>query len=447
MFGMFAEKHEWKSEAPKVVIVGAGVSGLIAGIRLTEAGADVTVVESERQVGGRVYSEKIGGVPANLGAQYFFECDNEYLNHYVRKAKKFPPYYGLHGALWDGEFVSSEDDSFFREIPVGEAALKDLQAAEIKMQAAYRDLAKGREFIFDKDPRSSVWEDLDSITGTEYLSDFSPDVANFYDCFLKPEGGTGTVGTTALLLVGWYGGKAKGPNYLIEGGNNVLPEAIAYDIREGGNSILLSTGVERITQSDSSATVHCTTGEVLEADYVVVTTTATVAKKIVTDLPEAKRKALEAVTYGASMEVGLHLKGFYPEKKVASVIFYNEGINAYLDQSKKSKKGEAVICLNITGQDAHELNDEGIIKRVTEPLTKIFAHFDPDEHIAGHSIKKWPDGIVVFPAGFQTKYQEALRAPVGRIHFGGDYTHNPALDGAAWAGVRSAGQIINRESR
>jgi monoamine oxidase len=86
-------------------------------------------------------------------------------------------------------------------------------------------------------------------------------------------------------------------------------------------------------------------------------------------------------------------------------------------------------------------------KEWAEPLTKIFPLFDPEKHIAGHSIKKWPDGIAVFPAGFQTKYQEALRAPVGRIHFGGDYTHNPALDGAAWAGVRSAEQIINKESK
>ena len=160
MFGLFEKKQVWKTEAPKVVIVGAGISGLIAGIRLTEAGADVTIVESERQVGGRVYSEKIGGVPANLGAQYFFECDNDYLNHYVRKAKKFAPYDGLHGVLWDGEFVSSEDESFIGRIPMRESGLNDLQAATDKMQAAYRELAKGREFILDKDPESGygqIW--------------------------------------------------------------------------------------------------------------------------------------------------------------------------------------------------------------------------------------------------------------------------------------------------
>ena len=177
-----------------------------------------------------------------------------------------------------------------------------------------------------------------------------------------------------------------------------------------------------------------------------VTTPATVAKRIVVDLPDAKIEALSAVRYGASIEVGLHLANFCTEKKLASAIFYNENINAYMDQSKKSKKDEAVVCLNISGRDAHELSDEGILKRVSEPLAKIFPHFDPKQHVAEYSIKKWPEGIAVFPAGFQTKYQEALRAPVGRIHFGGDYTHNPALDGAAWAGVRSAEQIINRES-
>ena len=114
-----------------------------------------------------------------------------------------------------------------------------------------------------------------------------------------------------------------------------------------------------------------------------------------------------------------------------------------MDQSKKSKDGEAVISINISGADAHELDDEGIIRRVTEVLVKIHPDFNPEQHIKSYSIKKWADGIAMYPAGLSTQHQEALRASVGRIYFGGDYTHNPALDGAAWAGVRSAEQLLS----
>jgi hypothetical protein len=30
----------------------------------------------------------------------------------------------------------------------------------------------------------------------------------------------------------------------------------------------------------------------------------------------------------------------------------------------------------------------------------------------------------------------------GRVYFVGDYTHNYALDGVAWSGVRAADQVI-----
>lgn len=444
MFRFFVREVKRTRGKPKVIVVGAGISGLIAGVRLTEAGADVTVVESEPQVGGRVYSEPLGDTHANLGAQYFFLSDNSYLNHYVKKAKKFIPTNGLHGALWDGTFVASRDESFFSRLPIEESALLDIDAAMRQMQKVYRELARGREFILDKRPESTLWRDLDSINASEYLEDYHPDVTNLLDCFLKPEGGIGASGTSALLLVGWYGStKGDGMSYLIEGGNQNLPEAIASDITAGGNRIILSTGVKEIKQSEAEVTVQCGNGKVLTADYVIVTTPATVAKGIVPDLPKEKYEALDALEYGASMQVGLHLTNFHPENQVASCIFHNENINAYMDQSKRSKKGEAVISINISGKDAHELNDEGIIERVAKALGRIHPDFDPEQHIESYSIKKWPDGIAIFPAGLSTRYQDALRAPVGRVHFGGDYTHNPALDGAAWSGVRSADQVVD----
>jgi monoamine oxidase len=148
------------------------------------------------------------------------------------------------------------------------------------------------------------------------------------------------------------------------------------------------------------------------------------------------------VEYGASMQVGLHITNFKADERIASCFFHNEKINAYMDQSKKYKKDEMVISLNIAGEDAHELDDAGIIERVTAPIKKIYPDFDPSKHIESYKIKKWIDGIAVFPPGFLTNHQEVLRAPVGRIYFGGDYTHNPALDGAAWSGVRAANQVV-----
>jgi protoporphyrinogen/coproporphyrinogen III oxidase len=50
-----------------VVVVGAGISGLAAAYRLQQGGADVTVLESEERVGGRVSTERHGGYVVDTG--------------------------------------------------------------------------------------------------------------------------------------------------------------------------------------------------------------------------------------------------------------------------------------------------------------------------------------------------------------------------------------------
>ena len=43
-----------ESDNKKVIIVGAGISGLVAGYDLTIAGYDVTILEARDRIGGRV---------------------------------------------------------------------------------------------------------------------------------------------------------------------------------------------------------------------------------------------------------------------------------------------------------------------------------------------------------------------------------------------------------
>ncbi|BDH57151.1 protoporphyrinogen oxidase [Tsukamurella sp. PLM1] len=54
-----------------VAVVGAGISGLVAALRLQQAGARVTVFESGNRVGGKLRSETIGGERLDVGAEAF----------------------------------------------------------------------------------------------------------------------------------------------------------------------------------------------------------------------------------------------------------------------------------------------------------------------------------------------------------------------------------------
>ena len=52
---------------PRAVVVGAGLGGLSAAIRLLARGYDVTVVERREQAGGRAYQLVEGGYTFDMG--------------------------------------------------------------------------------------------------------------------------------------------------------------------------------------------------------------------------------------------------------------------------------------------------------------------------------------------------------------------------------------------
>jgi len=443
VFGLGRKKFGWSRGRPRVIVVGAGLSGLLAAVRLAEAGADVTVLEEEDRVGGRIHSVPLGGSHVNLGAQYFFHSGNDYLDHYIRKASKFSPEGGKLGALWNGTLASASGEELFLSLPIERQALEHLDRATKRMREARKELMRGKEFVFDKEPTSPLWWELDRITATEYLFDFHPDVANIFDTFLIPEGGVGTSQTSALLLVGWYGGPER-QTHLIDGGNQKLPEAIAEDIKKLGGRLHLSTEVIRVSNTEYGVDVESSNGRRLEADYAIVTVPAPVAQKIVQSIPVEKQEALAAAVFGGSMQVGLHLRNLPKDDRINSCFFHNSRINAYMDQTRGDGDSETVVSLNIAGEEAHALTEDEILDRVAEPLKQIYPGFDPATSIVESKMRTWANGIVRYPPGLLSKHHDQLRAPVGNVHFGGDYTHNPALDGAAWSGIRSAEQVLSR---
>ena len=55
----------------RVVIVGAGICGLVAGRRLADSDVDVVLVDKGRSVGGRLATRRIGEATVDHGAQFF----------------------------------------------------------------------------------------------------------------------------------------------------------------------------------------------------------------------------------------------------------------------------------------------------------------------------------------------------------------------------------------
>ena len=53
--------------SPKIIIIGAGASGIAAASRLLQNGFNnITILEAENRVGGRIYTTKFGKLTSNF---------------------------------------------------------------------------------------------------------------------------------------------------------------------------------------------------------------------------------------------------------------------------------------------------------------------------------------------------------------------------------------------
>lgn len=64
-----------KNTDKSVIVIGAGICGLLAATLLQRAGRDVLVIDKGRQVGGRMATRRIDGAVFDHGAQYFTAKD------------------------------------------------------------------------------------------------------------------------------------------------------------------------------------------------------------------------------------------------------------------------------------------------------------------------------------------------------------------------------------
>ena len=54
-------------EAPRTVVIGAGVAGLVAALRLAHRGHQVTVLERADVPGGKIHTQSVGPVQIEIG--------------------------------------------------------------------------------------------------------------------------------------------------------------------------------------------------------------------------------------------------------------------------------------------------------------------------------------------------------------------------------------------
>ncbi|NIA09997.1 MAG: FAD-dependent oxidoreductase, partial [Nitrospiraceae bacterium] len=164
-----------------ITVVGAGITGLTAALRLSQAGYRVTVVERDQIPGGLARTFNIGGEPLEVFYHHLFTSDTAYIDlarelGLERTIAWLPSRMGMwsHGRLWDfgtpGSLVRFRPLRFtdkFRFV-LGTFRLQHKAHAE-----AFEDITAA-EWITEHEG-SCVW---DAVWGPLFHQKFAGEAAN-----------------------------------------------------------------------------------------------------------------------------------------------------------------------------------------------------------------------------------------------------------------------------
>jgi monoamine oxidase len=410
------------SGAPKerIVVIGAGMSGLAAARRLADAGLDVTVLEARDRIGGRTWTNTSLGVPIDLGGAWIHGPENNPLT-----------------ALADEAGARRVETDFDRPVIYqdGRELSPDVVQNTLKR---WQDITKALAPLSEE-----AGEDESVATGLA-------EVADMNDPLIQWAVASEIVGEYAAdpdeLSLKWLGseGEFGGGDFILPGGYQQLTQHLAR-----GLTIKLSTEVNKVIHSGSGVRLETTRGG-FDADRVIVTIPLGVLKAgtIAFDppLPDEKQAAIERLGFGLLDKVVLKFdQPFWPDADVIGLVGSEQPVSMLINGETFA---DAPLLVGLRGgseaREREALSDQDAVAQVVAALNA--------PNPSGSLVTRWAEdpfarGSYSFVAvGSSPDDMETLGEPVGeRLLFAGEAT-NPeffaTVHGAYQSGVREADRIL-----
>ena len=421
--GPYVQRHAYSC-----VIIGAGLSGLAAAHALKQAHWNVTVLEAQERLGGRVLSFSFKEEPelvCELGGEWVGESHDRMkaLCHDFKIPLKDHRFEGW--LMQDGVVKRPGQWDFSPKA----------KAAFAKFRKAYEHYTQSDRVRLDQ---YDWWTWLEEIGFTEedlLLRDLQ-DSTDFGETIRM-------ISAYAAAAEYFESSPANEMDYKMEGGNSRLVNALAAQV--GNASIHLNMAVERIAQRAGRVTVTAG-GRDFSADACICTVPARVLDKITFDppLPRAQSEAADRLQYARIIKNSVLFRERFWGPEDFSLV--SDVTSHYYFHSTKDQPGKrGILCSYAIGEKADVLAAQStqrrsdIITRDLLPLNKRAPELAANIQSYAWQRDRYTRGAYAFyrPGQWFT-LRPILQRPHGKVLFAGEHL-------ADWQGFME-GAVVTGEA-
>lgn len=419
----------------RVIVIGAGISGLAAARALADRGIEVLILEARDRVGGRIWTVDTLGFPIDLGAAW------------------------IHGK--EGNPLCALADSDKIECLVTDyenGALFDEQGMRIDTQVESRSVKRALDALSALSQLAlETPNDMTLAAATTVVCNelsMSPKERRYLNARLAELISINAVDLEVQSLQGamLHESGVSGDDVVPLGGFSQILTTLYK-----GLSINLNETVLSLAQSDLSVHIKTTKSE-YQCDAAVVTlpvgVLATDSVAFAPPLSEAKKRAIESVKMGTANKVVLLFPSVFWPEEADLIEFATDKIGPFSNFIAWQKYcGHPVLVGFVAGTTAsafEHLSVDAIQTAAMKVLREIFPNAPEPSKVITTRWNSDPysrGSYSVIPLGANSHLFDQLGAPEGRIHFAGEATkmlYQGTAHGAYTSGLRAAAEIIDR---
>ncbi|MGF6768290.1 oxygen-dependent protoporphyrinogen oxidase [Paraburkholderia sp. GAS199] len=443
------------------LVVGSGIAGLTAAYRLHQAGLQVTVLEANGVVGGRMGDRRVGDIAFNSGARLVYPFGSAFnrliadlsLQEMLVPLRRLTAQCVSANGSHTIELMPSARSLATPGLPLRERFALMTHALRMRAQRGRVDPDWAMSAIAD-DPaadQQTLAQYVRDAIGPQALSSMVEPVFRSTRSFNPETLSALFYRSTVPHLVG------EDTVYTLKGGMGGVCHALAARLDVRTNAAVASIEAMPDAQSGNHARFAVTLrdGTVFSADHVVCATEGSLASKLMRNPQREEREMLDAVRYNALgvVHYGFSkplppLMQFAPRGAPSRISTFQQ-----LPASPASGRPLTQIYCQLTPEAADEAERRGLTgdldTLLRDELRARIADFD--RHVSA-AVTQWiPAKLPVFAPGYGARLQAFWRwqeAPARRaaspVVYCGDWTSQALLTGACASGERAAQIVLSR---